>query len=409
MRRSHVVFLIENTAFLRDRRVRQEAAALLQHGCSVSVVCPGGRVRDEPSFQIVDQIRVHQYWQPWQGKHICGYVLEYSWALVWTILIVCGIWTKEGFDVLHAANPPDLLWIVALPFKLIGKKFVYDQHDLCPELLESRLGDGSALRSLFLLMERCSYSLANLVIVTNQSAHEIALARGASPERTVVVRNGPDLDYFVKVEANPELRRGARYLALYVGTMAPQDGVERILRAVHHIVYDRGRTDVHFALVGNGECLADLQTLASALRVESYVTFCGWLDDPALFTYLSTADVCLAPEPPLEFNQRSSFIKLTEYMCYGKATVSFDLLESRRTLGDSGVFVEQDDLSKFGDGILSILDAPEIRAKKGQIASKRLRENFHWGLYSQALLAAYQKEIWDGRPIGNRNVRGCCN
>jgi glycosyltransferase involved in cell wall biosynthesis len=370
-----------------------------QHGSCVSVVCPKGTEPDEATFEMVDGIAIYRYWQPWQGRDVLSYLLEYGWAMVCTFLIVSWIWIREDFDVLHAANPPDLFWLVALPFVTVGKQFVYDEHDLCPELLMSRIGEEAALRRLYLFLERCSYWLADLVIVTNRSAYESALARGADPERTCVVRNGPDLGYFAEAEPRPELKGGARFLALYVGTMGPQDGADRILQAVQHIVYTRGRRDVKFALVGNGECVADLRVMASTLQIEPYVDFCGWVDGSELFTYLSTADVCLSPEPPVEFNQRSSFIKLTEYMRYGKVTVSFDLLESRRTLGSSGIFVDEDDTALFGDSVLSILGAPKLRRELGEIAADRLGKFFHWGPCSKVLLNAYDRVIWNKEPL----------
>ncbi len=399
MHRSHIVFLIENTSFLKDRRVRQEALTLRRNGYDVSVVCPGGTGPDAAAHEIIDNIAIYRYWQPWQGRDFLSYLLEYGWAMICTLLIVGWIWVREDFDVLHAANPPDLFWLVALPFVGVGKQFVYDEHDLCPELLHSRVGHSVALRELFLLLERCSYWLADLVVVTNQSAYESALARGAKSEKLCIVRNGPDLDYFIDVKPRSELKGGAEHLALYVGTMAPQDGAERILSAAHHIVHTRGRRDVRFALLGSGECVPDLKAMAKTLEIEPYIDFLGWIDGSDLLSYYATADVCLAPEPPVEFNQRSSFIKLTEYMCYGKVTVSFDLLESRRTLGGSGIFVERDDLALFGDSILAILDAPGLRQRMGEIGAERLRRSFHWGPCSKVLMDAYEKVIWNREPL----------
>jgi glycosyltransferase involved in cell wall biosynthesis len=347
----------------------------------------------------MDGVRIYRYWQPWQGRTVPGYLLEYGWAIVWSFAIVCWIWVKEDFDVLHAANPPDLFWLIALPFTLIGKQFVFDQHDLCPELLASRRIKAAHLRGILFYFERCSYKLAKLVIVTNRSAYEIALARGAKKERLCIVRNGPDLDSFVDIEACPALKGGARYMALYVGTIGPQDGVDRIVKAAHHIVHERARRDVRFAILGDGDSVKDLQTLSHALKVEAYVQFCGWLNGTEFLTYLSTADVCLAPEPPEEFNQLSSFIKLTDYMCYSKITISFDLLESRHTLGPAGIFVERDDTALFGDAVLHALDDPIRRHELGRIAGARLRRSFHWGISRKVLLNAYDAVIWNGAAL----------
>ena len=399
MNRTRIVFLVENMSFPRDRRVRQEAAAFVRLGCDVSVVCPMGATQDTKYFEVIDNVKVYRYWQPWQGRSVVGYLLEYGWALMWSFWLVFWIWIKNGFDVLHAANPPDLFFLLAAPFLLFKKKFVFDQHDLCPELLEAKIGKTAMLGRLALFAERCSYKLAHLVIVTNQSAYEIALVRGAGPEKVCLVRNGPDLDYFVDVPMNPALNRGFRHMALYVGVLAAQDGVDRVLKAAHHIVHRRGRRDVIFAILGDGDCLQDLRRLACSLHVEAFVDFQGWVDDAHLFSYLSTADVCLAPDPPQPINRLSTFMKIMEYMRYGKVTVAFDLLETRRTAGPAGIYVETDDPALFGDAILEILDDPALREKLGQDAAERVRTSLHWGLSRRMLQEAYLKVICNGLPL----------
>lgn len=399
MSRSRIVFLVENMSFPRDRRVRQEAAALVRLGCDVSVVCPKGTKHDTKGFEVIDNIKVYRYWQPWQGRSVLGYLLEYGWAMMWSFALVLWIWIKDGFDVLHAANPPDLFYLIAAPFLLLQKKFVFDQHDLCPELFEAKSGKTAILGRLLLFAERCSYKLADLVIVTNESAYGIALVRGAKAEKVCLVRNGPDLEYLARVPIDPVLKRGTQHLALYVGTVAAQDGVDRVVKAAHHIVHERGRKDVRFAILGDGDCLIDLQRLAHSLDVEPYIDFTGWVGDAQLLGYLLAADVCLSPDPPKPINQLSTFIKIMEYMYYGKVTVSFDLLESQRTAGPTGIYVDRDDPALFGDAIIAILDAPELRVKLGQVAAERVRTSLHWGLSRSVLLEAYERAIWNGLPL----------
>jgi glycosyltransferase involved in cell wall biosynthesis len=402
LKRSRVVFLIENMSFPRDPRVRREATALQQDGWDVSVIAPGGADHDTRWFEVMGGVKVYRYWQPWQGTGIPGYLLEYGWAMTWTFVLICWIWITDGFEVLHAANPPDLFCVVAFPFILFGKQFVFDQHDLCPELLEARLRRAGPLRKLLFLFERWSYKLANLAIVTNRSAYDIALVRGATAERLCIVRNGPDLASLADAEFRPALREGADYLALYVGQISPQDGVDRVVRAAFHVVHICNRSDIRFAILGEGDSVRELQELARALGVERYVSFCGWVEGADFNNYLATADVCLSPEPPEDFNQRSSFIKLTDYMSCGKVTVCFDLLESRRTLGPAGIFVEHDDPAHFGDAILRILDDPDSRRKLGRIAGVRLRRSFHWGLSRTVLLHAYETVVRNGASL-------CCD
>jgi glycosyltransferase involved in cell wall biosynthesis len=398
-----IILLIENMPFPSDRRVRQEAFALAGAGYDVSVVCPRGTTRDSSGFEIIDRVRVHRYWQPWLGHGLFSYLLEYGWGLLLSFVLVFWIWINDGFDVLHAANPPDLFFLVAAPFILFGKKFVYDQHDLGPELFEFKFGKDKArvLTSIVRLFERCSYNLANLVIVTNQSAYDIAVKRGATPpEKVCIVRNGPDLDYFRTVVPPPDLKGEAAYLVVYVGAISDQDGVDRVVKAAAHTVHNRGRKDVRFAVLGDdGDNLKQLRHLAHSLNVEPYICFAGWVGDQELFSYLSAADVCLAPDPPAPINQLSTFIKVMEYMSYGKVTVSFDLLESRRTAGSAAIYVDRDDPALYGDAILEILDDPMRREKLGRAASERVRTSLHWGLSRNLLLEAYEQVFRRGEPL----------
>ncbi len=399
MGRLRVVFLTENMSFPRDPRVRSEAYAVQQGGWEVSVICPRGAHDDTRLFEVIDGMKVYRYWQPWQGHGIFSYLLEYGWAMTWSFALICWIGATDGFEVLHAGNPPDLFCLIAFPFTVLGKQFVFDQHDLCPELLGSRLRRASHLRGLIYLFERWSYRLAKLVIVTNQSAYDLALSRGAQKGRLCIVRNGPDLESLADAEVRPALREGAKYLAVYAGHISPQDGVDRVVRAVHHIAHIRGRTDIKFAILGEGASVRGLQELTRSLGVEAFVRFCGWVKGADFHSYLATADVCLSPEQPEDFNQRSSFIKLTDYMSYGKVTICFDLLESRRTLGPAGIFVEHDDPALYGDAILRVIDDPACRRELGGIAAERLRSSFHWGLSRRVLLDAYETVIRKGSVL----------
>jgi len=396
---SRVIFLVENISFPQDRRVRQEAEALAARGWKVSVICPRGGTQGSTSFEVIDNIKVYRYRQPFQGGGILGYVLEYSWAMLASFILILWIWAKDGFDVLHAANPPDLLFLVASPFLLFGKKFVYDQHDLCPELLAFKFQRATALRRILFFLEQCSYRLADLVIVTNQSAYETARQRGGvQPEKLCIVRNGPDLKYFSSIAPCADLRDSARYLVVYVGSIAKQDGVDTLVKAANHIIQTRRRTDVKFALLGDGDNLQELRDLVGFFGLEQYVSFAGWVDDSKLLRYLSSADVCVAPDPPVPINQLSTFIKIMEYMSCGKVTVSFDLLESRRTAGPAAVFVRTHNPESFGDAILEILDDPIRRETLGRLALERVRTSLHWGLSSEVLAGAYEQVIQRGAP-----------
>jgi glycosyltransferase involved in cell wall biosynthesis len=387
-----VLFLIENVSILRDRRVRQEATALTGAGCEVTVVCP--RLKTEPPVPaILNGAHIYSYPQPWQGAGLVTYALEYGWSLLATMFLVMVVWLCHGFDVMHAANPPDLFFLLAVPFRWLGKKFVYDQHDLSPEIFEAKFGNRMAfLHRLLLNLERCSYRSADLVIVTNQSFHRLALTRGGCPpEKICVVRNAPDLRQFRYGPAHSELKQGAVFLAVYAGIMGTKTGVDRVIRAARYVVHDHGRKDIHFALLGDGDCRHALQQLARSLEVEPYISFPGFVGDQQLLAWLSTADVCLAPDPPIPVNQLCSSTKILEYMSCGKPTVCFDLKEARHSAGASAVYVAQDDPAHFGDAILELLADPARRLRMGQIGMQRVCEELNWKRSSMALLQTYRR------------------
>lgn len=404
MRPPRVVFLIENVSFLRDRRVRQEAAALRDAGLEVSVVCP--RIRGEPALpKSRDGVRIYSYFQPWQGRGVASYCLEYFWALFCSFWILLLLSLHPGFDILHAANPPDLFFLLSLPFKLLDKRYVYDQHDLCPELFDVKFGKRAGLlRHLLLFCERCSYRLADLIIVPNQSFRGLGMTRGGQKrEKFVIVRNGPDLRRFQPLPPQPALKHGAEFLALYVGMMGEQDGVDRLVRSLSHLVHARGRRDVHFTLLGDGPCLPALERLAEELAVSPYISFPGYVGDRELLAHLSTADLGLAPDPPSPLNHLCTTIKVMEYMTCGRPIVSFDLLETRVSAGHAALYVSEDSPALFGDAILQLLDDPLLRQRMGEYGRERVRRLLHWGRSRQHLLSAYASLFaWPGLSVSER-------
>ena len=387
-----ILFLIENVSILRDRRVRQEATALTEAGCQVSVVCP--RLLSEPRLSpMLGRLRIYSYPQPWQGPGFLTYALEYGWSFISTFFLVLAVSLRRGFDVLHAANPPDLFFLLALPFRLLGKKFVYDQHDLSPEIFTAKFGDRApGMRRLLLWLERCSYRFADLVIVTNKSFRRLATTRGRCPPKKIaVVRNNPDPSRFNCGSACPDFKQGSAFLAVYAGIMGTKAGVDRVIRAAYHIVHTRGRKDVHFALLGDGDCRPALQQLARSLQLEHYVSFPGFVGDQQLLAWLSTADVCLAPDPPNVANQLSTSTKLMEYMSCGKPTICFDLQEARYSAGSAAAYVRRDDSTLFGDAILELLDDPARRRRMGQAGLDRVRQELNWDRSRRGLLEAYAR------------------
>lgn len=385
-----VLMLIENLSFPMDRRMRQEAAALRGAGYQVTVICPRGENTDQAAFEMFEGIRVYRYPLYWQARNGPGYLLEYGWAMACTLILTLWISAKHGFDYLHAANPPDLFFLVALPFIMFGKRFVYDQHDLCPETYEAKFGRRDWLYRLLLTLEKCSYRVASLVISPNRSFSDIAYQRGNVPAaRLAIVRSGPDLQHFQKVDPDPALKQGYEFMVVYLGVMSLQDGVDRVVRAARLLLERRGRNDVLFALIGKGDCWLELQELAKSLGLNGSVKFTGRIPDAELLSYLSTADVCVAPDPPIPLNNMSTMNKIMEYMACGKPIVSFDLLESRRSAAGAAVYVDGDDPQSFAEAIDSLLADPEMRDEIGAFGYQRVQSELSWDHSARALVEAY--------------------
>jgi glycosyltransferase involved in cell wall biosynthesis len=391
--------LIENAPFPFDRRMRHLAEALQGAGYKVSVVCQQGKDRDQKSFEVVEGIRVYRYPVLFQASKRLGYVFEYPWALLCMGVLSLLVWMRDGFDIIHSANPPDIMFLVAWPFKLVGKKFVYDQHDLCPELYHSKFERFDSIYKILLFLEKQSYRAADLVISTNQSYRDIARQRGGIPDsRSAIVRNGVDIRRFCRTVPRPELKREFTYMAVYLGIMAKQDGVDRIIQAAHHVVHTFGRRDILFAMIGKGECWEQLQKLSEELGVADVVQFLGHVSDETLIEYLSTADVSLAPDPPDRMNQLSTMTKIMEYMACERPIVSFDLLETRRSAGDAASYVAGDDPKRFAAALLDLLDDQPRREKMGKIGLDRSIKLVGLGRSQKALLDAYTRLLGHELP-----------
>ncbi len=375
-----------------DRRMRNLANALAGAGYELSVICPKGMGQDRASFEVVNGIKVYRYPMLYQASAGIGYLIEYAWGFLCAAVLSLVILVSDGFDIIHSANPPDMFFLLAWPYKLIGKKYVFDQHDLCPELYESKFEKRGFIHKLLLWFEKRSFRCGDLVISTNQSYRDIAVERGGVPANQVaIVRNGVDANYFHRVSPRVELKENFPYMALYLGVMGKQDGVDRVVQAAHHVVHTYGRRDILFVMVGRGEAWQDLQNLAKKLDVQDVFRFVGRISDELLLQYLSTADVCLAPDPPDRMNQLSTMTKILEYMAFQQPIVSFDLLESRRSAGDAAIYVEKDDPKLFAEAIIQILGDPVKRRHMGKIGAERTRDLIGWDKSRYALLEAYSR------------------
>ena len=320
---AHVLVLVENLSVPFDRRVWQESRALTAAGHRVDVICPMGTNRDTEAFAEIEGVRIHRYPLRAATGGPAGYPREYGAALWHTIRIARRLQKQDPFDVIHACNPPDLLFLVALALRGKGARFLFDHHDLVPELFLSRFEGGpKALYHVARMLERATFRTADAVISTNDSYRSVAIERGKlPPDRVSVVRSAPDLGRFQAVPPDPALRRGRAHLACYLGVMGPQDGVDYALRALAHLRDTLGRDDVHAVFMGGGDAFDESVALTRELGLDDRVEFTGLADDRTISAYLSTADVCIAPDPKNPLNDLCSMNKVVEYMALGKAVV----------------------------------------------------------------------------------------
>jgi glycosyltransferase involved in cell wall biosynthesis len=384
-----VLILVENLPVPFDRRVWQEACTLRDAGWTVSVVCPTGK-GVEKKFEPIDGIHVYRYRLPIEADGALGYALEYAVALFCSFVLSVRVLLTRGFDVVHACNPPDLFFLIGGFYKLFGKKFVFDHHDLNPELYEAKFGRRDFFHRLLLKLERCTFRSADVSIATNESYRDIALERGGmDPAKVFIVRSGPSLERLRIQPPQDEHKRGRRHLVGYVGVMGRQEGIELLLHAVRVVVLGYGREDVHFALVGGGTSLEEMRELAYELGIADYVSFTGRVPDAQLLAVLNSADVCVNPDRACALNELSTMNKVLEYMALGKPVVQFDLKEGRASAGDASLYATPDDTVDFAAKIVALLDDPDRRARMGALGRARVERALEWRHQAPRLLAAY--------------------
>jgi glycosyltransferase involved in cell wall biosynthesis len=382
------LILVENLSVPLDRRVWQESTALRDAGWEIHVICPQGTTLDTEREIRIDGIQIHRYPLRVATGGPAGFVLEYSSALWHTLRLAHRI---GPVDVVHACNPPDLFFLVALALKRHGARFVFDQHDLVPELYLSRFGRGEGLLyRAACRLERATYRAADVVIATNESYRQVALTRGGKrPGQVFVVRSAPETERFRPVPPDTTLKRNKPHLLCYLGVMGPQDGVDCALRALAVLRDQLGRRDWHAVFVGSGDAFPDMVALSRSLGLQDCVEFTGRIPDEDLLRYLSTADVCLAPDPLNPLNDVSTMNKIMEYMAMARPIVSFDLRETRVSAGGAALYAPPNDEPAFATLIARLLDDPEQRRRMGALGRDRVNGTLSWARSRQALLEAY--------------------
>lgn len=389
-RPARVLIVVQNLSVPLDRRVWLECQALVAADHQVSVICP--RDEGQPAHRTLDGVRIHTYRPPKPRSGVLGYMAEFVYCWLRTAVLSLHVQRHEGFDVLQACNPPDTYWLLGRIWRLLARKrFVYDQHDLNPEVYVAKFGRTDALHRGLLWLERRTYASADHVISTNESYREIATTRGRVPMRhTTIVRSAPDPDRMRREEPEPALRHGREHLICYLGIMGFQDGVDRLLDAVDHYVHVMGRTDAHVGLLGFGDCLDDLRVQATRLGLDDYVTFTGKVGGPEIARWLSSADLGVTPDPVNPFNDKSTMNKTLEYMAYELPVVGFDLTENRRSAGEAGAVVPDDDAPGLARAIAELLDDPERRARMGALGRKRIEDVMNWGAQVGPYVAVFE-------------------
>jgi glycosyltransferase involved in cell wall biosynthesis len=393
-----VLIIVQNLPVPLDRRVWLECQALVAAGVTVSVICPKGP--GDPSYQFLSGVHIHKYRPAPATSGLLSYLWEFAYSWMRTALLSVRVHRRHGFTAIQACNPPDTYWLLARLWRLAGVRFLYDQHDLNPEVFRSRFGERKGLVArlqyqTLLWLERSTYRTADQVVTTNESYREIAIRRGGrDPEQVTVVRSGPDTTTMRPQPAEAGLRQGRAHLLVYLGIMGPQDGVDLALRALHVLVHDHGRSDVHLALLGFGDSYDDLVTLSQELGLTDHVTFTGRVGPPDIARYLSAAAVGLCPDPPNPLNDVSTMNKVMEYMAFAVPVVSFDLRETRVSAGDTGVYVDPVlGVKGLAIAIADLLDDEPRRVTLSLAARERAVRHLDWRAQAVRYVEAWSRLI----------------
>ena len=401
-----ILMLVENH-FPQDTRVMNEAALLTDAGYKVAVIAlrKQGQAQREtlnsvevyrlPTLELfkktpsanINQINLLFI----KLKSFLGYVVEYCYFTAACLVVSAYIFVRRGFDVMHAHNPPDTLFLVALPFKLLGKKFVFDQHDLCPELYRSRYSATEGFYTRFLrVFEWCSLKLADITIATNESYKQIQIKRAnKNPYDVFVVRNGPNQMRMMPAAPSARLKGMNKSILCYIGSLNPQDGVDYLLRSLRHLLCDLKRSDFHCVIMGTGDSLQDLRDLAGNLQLNGCVELAGFVSDKDLQANLAAADICVDPDPSSPLNDVSTWIKVMEYMAAAKPIVTFDLKETRFSARDAAIYVKPNNETEFAEAIAQLMDQPELQKQMGTYGRRRVEDELQWNTVGKNLLTAY--------------------
>jgi glycosyltransferase involved in cell wall biosynthesis len=389
---NRILMLLENQPYPQDHRVRREAAALAMAGYRVSVICPSSA--GQCWRESVGNVRVYRFKAPSPANSFLGYLWEYGYSTAASFAISLLVFVSEGFDVVHAHNPPETFVFIAAFYKLFGKRFVFDHHDLSPEMYRARFSDGGSaiVYHALLLLERLTCVVADHVIATNESYKAVEIERDhVHADRITVVRNGVEVPR--QIRPDPALRQKAKTIIGFVGVMGFQDGVDYLLRALHHLLHNLGRNDFYCVLMGDGDAWVSLRALAKQLCLDNYVCFTGQVHGDELLRYLSSADICVDPDPANAYNNRSTMIKMMEYMAFEKPIVAFDLPEHRVTAQQAAIYVTPNDEHAFARALAQLMDDAPRRRVMGACGRHRIETTLAWRYSVSNLRDVYRKVL----------------
>jgi glycosyltransferase involved in cell wall biosynthesis len=394
-----ICIVVENLPVPLDRRVWREACALRDAGYRVSVICPKGEGFSE-AYEALEGIEIYRH-RAFEASSAPGYLLEYGWALAAEFLLTLKVFARTRFRILQACNPPDTIFLIALLLKPFGVRFVFDQHDLGPELFEAKFGKRSGLLyQMARFFERCSFRVADVCIATNESFKEIAVVRGGKdPKNVFVVRNCPDLAKFRRPEGLIPNKFGRSLLVTYVGFMGTQDGLDLLVESIEHIVKRENRQDTHFVLIGGGTVIPQLRATVGKKNLGDYVTLTGQVSHDEVAAYLSNGDVGVAPDPKNAMNDNSTMVKIFEYMAFSLPVVLFDLKEGRNIAGPAALYASPNDPIDFANQITKLLNCKELREKLGRSGRKRIEERLNWAVEKTSLIQAYDAACQPERAV----------
>jgi glycosyltransferase involved in cell wall biosynthesis len=393
-----VLIIVQNLPVPFDRRVWLECQALVADGIQVAVICPKGK--GDLAYEVLEGVELYKYRSYVSGDSKLAFVVEYGYSLAATAWLTLKARRAGRFSILQACNPPDVFWPIALVLRALDRtRFVFDHHDLCPELYLSRFPEGPRLPYRVLrFLERRTHGTADHVISTNASYRDIAINRSRKPSADItVVRSGPDPERLHPGPVCPELRRGRRYLAAYIGVMGPQDGVDIAVRAAEVIVHDLGREDIAFTLIGSGDCFDELVALRDRLGLAGHVEFTGRAPDELVTRIMSSAHVGLSPDPKNPLNDVSTMNKTMEYMAFELPVVAFDLRETRVSAGEAALYARPNDVRGYAEAIVSLMDDEPRRSRMGKIGRTRVEQELAWSHQEQAYLGVYRRLLADRR------------